>query len=101
MKFTDRTIFGASSRQSAYDGWGYWCASCGKCLFKINKVPIQRVPKEFGGRFTTENCVILCPDCEQKIKDTNSGQIPWSLIPYFNRKPINWEQQHKDPNHIH
>jgi len=99
MLFNGRVELLASDRQSHMDGWGSWCAMCGKGLwyFKLQSVP--RVPVSQGGNKKAPNCVVVCPDCFSKIENPGKEEIPWETIPYYDIAPSNWSEQCKQDSH--
>jgi 5-methylcytosine-specific restriction endonuclease McrA len=96
MAFTGRTVGGAEDRQSIHDGCGWWCARCGEDTWKLGSQPIPRIPIELGGRWTIDNCVILCSNCVSVVKAKGVKEIPYDMIPFFDKCPPNWKAKHHD-----
>jgi hypothetical protein len=90
MAFTGRTIFVAQGRQSNADGFGSWCAKCGKPLWKRKEVAIPRISINQLGKWSADNCVILCSDCLSEIRDKGIIDIPCSMLPFFSASPPDW-----------
>jgi len=82
VRFSDRVILRAMGRQDRHNGLGAVCARCSKNLFKQQWYAVLRIPIEQGGRYTIENCVILCSKCYEKVGKTNM-EIPYSILPFF------------------
>ena len=89
--FNGRTIGNAQDRQSKTDGWGFWCAKCGKSLWKQKWEAVPRIPK----RKDTANCIILCTDCVSHVRDSGIDEIPYTVLPYYRNSPTNWSEQCK------
>jgi hypothetical protein len=70
--FTPTTKGRASDRQS--DEFGCWCANCGRPVYRTDKAAIPKVPRNLGGKATTDNCIIVHSGCIQTTRDT--GVIP-------------------------
>lgn len=95
MAFHPRVVLLAADRQSKMDGWGSWCAKCGISLVFKREQAIPIIPFKQGGRKTSDNCIVLCPDCFSKIKEPGTEKIPFSTIPYYRNPPPNWSEQCK------
>jgi hypothetical protein len=86
MAFTDMTKYRAALRQSKWDGWGTWCAGCGKGLAGEKGESAQRT---LGENWEVDNCVILCVDCFEKT-DAGNKELHITEIPYFRLYPDRW-----------
>jgi hypothetical protein len=86
MAFIDSIKFRASLRQSKWDGWGSWCASCGAGLAGKKSGATQRTP---GSDWGVDNCVILCSDCFVKI-GKHKDPLSDAEIPYYHHYPDMW-----------
>lgn len=83
MAFTPRTIYAASFRQDKKDGLGRWCAICCKNIGLAEECAIPRIPIAKGGNWKTENCVILCRKCFDKVGFAHTKEIPYSKLPCY------------------
>jgi hypothetical protein len=86
MAFSGITKYRASLRQSKWDGWGSWCAKCGTALAGKKAEVTQRV---VGKDWDFDNCVVLCPDCFEKI-GSHKNKLTDTQIPYYQRYPDLW-----------
>jgi len=93
MLFNDRVVLLARDRQSRTDGWGSWCAMCGKGLWRVRTMAVPRVPISQGGNKKTANCIVMCNECFANIKNPGKEEIPWEMIPYYDTAPRNWAEQ--------
>ncbi len=84
MVFTPRTIYAAGERQDKHDGLGSWCARCQKNIGLSKEYYVPRIPIEKGGRYNTDNCVILCKKCSGEVGGFNHpNEIKFGELPYF------------------
>jgi hypothetical protein len=88
MAFTPRAIAAAEVRQDRKDGLGPMCAKCGGYTFHKGSNARLRVPINKGGKWSTDNCVILCNECFCEIGQDSFEEITHSTLPYFEVPPI-------------
>jgi hypothetical protein len=77
----------ARRRQRGKPGWGYRCARCGEYLKPLSSegkgwFAIPRIPIEEGGR-KADNCVIVCPNCRNKMGQDGTKVISDYELPFF------------------
>ncbi len=87
MRFSPAAISKASFRQYDDKKLGIPCAKCGKYLNMLAPqeqgwFAIPRMPVEQGGK-SAENCIIVCPKCNDLIGQDGTKTIPYRDLPHY------------------
>lgn len=88
MRFSEVTKSVAFSRQCRRDGQGRG-AFCAKCCNEVgltfDPYHVPRIPIAKGGRWTKDNCIVLCEKCFSEIGFDHPEIISWSELPCYRR----------------
>ncbi len=90
MIFSPRVELIAGDRQSQMDGYGSWCAMCGKGLWYIFPKSVPILPISKGGNKKAENSILICDKCFSELDSPGKTEIPMKDIPYYDRAPSDW-----------